>query len=206
MYPDPLLKSSIPDVTFYDEPQEREFTSSGGHESYDNGVEVTVPPDTIPVGSTAKINVQPSLATRDVFVMPADIQSASPSYLIFQKGHINPDKEVTVTMEHHVKVTTREEADSLLFLQAEASPRRSASGFTYQYEEVKEGRSEFTPGENKGKLTTKCPSKRFFKIGLRARFKKWLRGMHVSLMTPDFSYCSKYYTWHLMNINFTLHT
>ena len=106
--------------------------------------------------------------------MPQDVQSASPSYLFSSEGSSNLSREVTVSMEHHVRVSTKEEADNLLFLEADSSPNRSVSGCTYQFQEVKEGRSEFTPGENKGRLTTKHVSRKFFKVGLRAKFKKLL--------------------------------
>ncbi|XP_064407169.1 ankyrin repeat domain-containing protein 29-like isoform X2 [Halichondria panicea] len=96
----PLHQTSAhPDVTFYDKPQEKEFTSSGGYADFDNGVEVTVPANAVPAGTSVGIKVQPSLAPNDVFVMPKDIQSASPSYLISGEGL---NGEVTLSIEHHV--------------------------------------------------------------------------------------------------------
>ena len=159
---DPLRQTSAhPGVTFYDhEPQEREFPSTGGHADFNNGVEVTVPPHTVPTGSTSGVKVHPGFAPSDVFVMPEGIQSASPSYLISCEG--SAGQEVTVTMEHHVGVSTREEADDLLFLQADPTP---SEGCVYKYREVSEGRSEFTPGENTGRLTTRHLSQKFLKIG-----------------------------------------
>ena len=161
---DPLHQTSAhPDVTFYGEPQEKEFTSSGGHADFDNGVEVTVPANAVPAGTSVGIKVQPSLAPRDVFMMPEGIQSASPSYLISGEGL---NGEVTLSMEHHVRVSTQQEADDLLFLQADSSPKRSGSHSVYEYQ-VSEGRSKFTPGGNTGRLTLGTRLKNFFKIGQR---------------------------------------
>ena len=161
-----------PNITFYDEPQEREFTSSQGHADFDNGIEVTVPPHAVPPGSTVRVKVQPSFAPKDVFVMPEGIQSASPSYLISSDSLLSLNGEITVTMEHHMTVPTREEADGLLFLYAHSSPKRSGSQYLYEYKEVSEGRSEFTPGENKGRLTTSQQlSNEFIKIGINTRTK-----------------------------------
>ncbi|XP_064385275.1 uncharacterized protein LOC135334138 [Halichondria panicea] len=160
----PLHQTSAhPDVTFYGEPQEKEFTSSGGHADFDNGVEVTVPANAVPAGTSVGIKVQPSLAPRDVFMMPEGIQSASPSYLISGEGL---NGEVTLSMEHHVRVSTQQEADDLLFLQADSSPKRSGSHSVYEYQ-VSEGRSKFTPGGNTGRLTLGTRLKNFFKIGQR---------------------------------------
>ena len=102
--------------------------------------------------------------------MPEGIQSASPSYLISSDGSADLNGEVTVTMEHHVRASTREEADNLIFLQSDPTPRE---GRVYKYSEVSEGRSEFNPGENKGRLTTRHFSSRFLKIG--SKVKKWFR-------------------------------
>ena len=102
--------------------------------------------------------------------MPEGVRSASPSYLISNDGSAGLNGEVTVTMEHHVRVSTREEADDLLFLQADPTP---SEGRIYKYREVSEGRSEFTPGDNKGRLTTRHFSSRFLKIG--SKVKKWFR-------------------------------
>ncbi|XP_064385260.1 uncharacterized protein LOC135334127 isoform X2 [Halichondria panicea] len=162
----PLHQTSAhPDVTFYGEPQEKEFTSSGGHADFDNGVEVTVPANAVPAGTSVGIKVQPSLAPRDVFMMPEGIQSASPSYLISGEGLTG---EVTLSMEHHVRVSTQQEADDLLFLQADSSPKRSGSHSVYEYQ-VSEGRSKFTPGGNTGRLTLGTRLKNFFKIGQRRK-------------------------------------
>ena len=164
---DPLHQTSAhPDVTFYDEPEEKEFTSSGGHADFDNGVQVTVPANAVPAGTSVGIKVQPSLASNDVFVIPEGIQSASPSYLISGEGL---NREVTLSMEHHVRVSTQQEADDLLFLQADSSPKRSGSKSIYQYQEVQRGRSEFTPGGDTGRLRLSTRLKNFFKIGRRKR-------------------------------------
>ena len=164
---DPLHQTSAhPDVTFYDKPQEKEFTSSGGHADFDNGVQVTVPANAVPARTSVVIKVQPSLASNDVFVMPEGIQSASPSYLISGEGL---NGEVTLRMEHHIRVSTKQEADDLLFLQADSSPKRSGSNSVYEYQEVQKGRSEFSPGGNTGRLTLGTRLKNFFKIGRRKR-------------------------------------
>ena len=171
IWTDPLCQTlAYPKVTFYDEPQEREFPSTGGHADFNNGIEVTVSPQAIPPGSTVGIKVQPGFAPSDVFLMPEGIQSASPSYLISSDDLAGQNGEVTINMEHHVRVSTKEEADDLLFLQADPTP---SEGHVYKYREVSEGRPEFIPGENKGKLTTKQLATKFLKIG--SKVKKWLR-------------------------------
>ncbi len=183
---DPLHQTSTyPDVTFFDEPQEKEFTSSGGHADFDNGVQVTVPANAVPAGTSVGIKVQPSFASKDVFVMPEGIQSASPSYLISGEGLTG---EVTLSMEHHVRVSTQQEADDLLFLQADSSPKKSGSINVYKYQEVQEGgsKAEFTPGGNTGRLTRRLSKKQFVKVGFQnrikersgfgTRIKKWFRG------------------------------
>ena len=132
---------------------------------------MTVRANAFPPGTSVGIKVQPSLAPKDVFVMPEGIQSASPSYLISSEGL---DGEVTLSIEHHVRVSTQQEADGLLFLQADSSPKRSGAHSVYEYQEIPEGKSEFSPGGNTGRLTSRLSKKKFFKVG--ARIRKWYRG------------------------------
>ena len=155
-----------PNITFYDEPKEERFTSSGGHADFNNGVQVTVPSHAVPPGSTVGVKVQPAFAPSDVIVMPKGIQSASPSYLISSDGSDGLKGEVTVAMEHHVKVSTREEANDLIFLQADAHPKQLG---VYEYQEVSEGRSEFTPGENSGRVHLNFLRKKFIKVGKKIK-------------------------------------
>ncbi len=160
---DPLLQTPTqPNVTFIGKPVRKVFTSSGGHADFDNGVEVTVPANALSPGSSARITVQPSLAPRGVFVLPEGIASASPAYLITSEGLSG---EATVDMEHHVKVTSRQDADDLSFLEAESSPTRSSDGLVYQYHEVPKDNTEFSPGTNRGRLTLFTRLKKFFKVG-----------------------------------------
>ena len=124
---------------------------------------MTVPANAVPAGTSVGIKVQPSLAPKDVFVMPEGIQSASPSYLISCESL---NGEVTVSMEHYVRVSTQEEADGLVWLQADSSPKRSDSKSVYVYQKVPEGSSEFPFEGNKGRLTMMFTRlKKFLKIG-----------------------------------------
>ena len=202
LYPctDPLMQnSSYPDVTFFDEPQEKAFSSSGGHTDFDNGVEITVPPHAVPPGTTVSVKVQPSFASKDVFVMPQGTHSASPSYLITGSGS-EFDGDVTLTMDHHVNVSTDDDAKDLLFLQAETTPQTSDSAGVYEYKEVPEARAEFLPGENSGKLTIRRFSFKFFKIGLRKRVKKWFTGecaysKYIMLSCTSYTLCMTHTTF-----------
>ena len=110
-----------------------------------------------------QVKVQPSFASNDVFVMPEGVRPASPSYLI--SCNSQTDRKVAVTIEHYVRVTTREEADELVLLQANPTP---SEGDVYKYQEVSEGESEFIPGERKGRLTCttgQLLKEKFLKIG-----------------------------------------
>ena len=161
----PLLRNpSYPDVTFFDKPQEKVFSSNGERVDFDNGIEITIPQGAVPPGTTVSIKVQPSFAPKDVFLMPQGVQSASPSYLI-TGSKFELDGDMTLTLEHHIKVSTDDDASDLLFLQADTTPQTSDSASVYEYKEVPEARAEFLPGENTGKLTTRRLSDKFVKVG-----------------------------------------
>ena len=115
--------------------------------------------------------------------MPQGIRSASSSYLITKSGS-KLDGDVTLTLEHHVKVRTDDDAGDLLFLQADTTPQTSDSASVYEYEEVPEARTESLPGENTGKLTTRRLSDKFLKVGRKIKkcFKSETRYLHKSFM------------------------
>ena len=73
-----------------------------------------------------------------------------------------------------MKVSTREEANDLVFIQADVHPSQSG---VYQYREVSEGRSEFTPGRKSGRVRLKSLGKKFIKVG--KKIKRWLEGTLV---------------------------
>lgn len=170
LHADPLIQNpSYPEVTFFDEPKMKTFTSDGGHVDFENGVEVTVPSHAVQSGSHTNVQVQPSLASSDVFVMPQGVHSASPSYLITGSG---PEltEGLTLTLEHHANAKTKEDIDDLMFLCADSVPSRSGSKCQYKYSEVPGAKAEFDLKDKKGKLTVRQFFNKFFKIGLRERF------------------------------------
>ena len=184
--PDPLHQSAThPNVTFYDEPDEKMFTSDGGHVDFNNGVKVTVPSHAVPTGSTMEIKAQLSFAPSNVFVMPEGIQSASPSYLVSSEGSASLNREVSITMEHFAKLSTTEEANDLVFLQADTLPRETASGHVYEYREVSDKRHEFPTEGNKGILFFRNLQRKFYKIGRKIKGK--FEGMYTYI--GDYKSC-----------------
>ena len=172
-FSDPLIKNpSFPDVTFLGEPLVKGLTCDGEHHDFQNGIEITIPPCAVRQDSTCSISVQPSFAPGDVFSLPRDVVSASPSFLVSGTGD-ELEKEIALSMEHSVKVADEQDAQDLLFLQASATPKVSANAKTvYEFKEVADLKSEFKSTGNKGKLSiTRRLSERFLKIGFRKRRK-----------------------------------
>ncbi len=166
---DPLLQTNTqPGVTFYDEPVKKQFTYCERDVDLANGVKVTV--SAIAPGSTVSITVQPSLAPRGVFKLPEGIVSASPSYLFSVEGL---NGKIIVDMEHHVQVTSQEEANNLSFFEADSSPTRSGGAprilYEYDYRAIPESNTVFAPGENKGELKLTEELHKFFKVGRKTK-------------------------------------
>ena len=113
--------------------------------------------------------------------MPQDIRSASPSYFI-TGSNSELDGDMTLSLEHHVKLNTDDDAKDLLFLQADATPQSSDSASVYEYKEVPDVREEFHAGENRGQLTTRQFSFKFFKVGFRKRVRKLFTGEYVKVI------------------------
>ena len=178
----PLITNpSFPDVTFLGEPQVKSLSCNEDHHDFQNGIELTIPPCAIRQDSTCSISVQSSFAPESVFSLPRDVVPASPSFLISGTGD-ELEKEITLSMEHNVKLTDEQDTQDLLFLQARATPKISNAKTVYEFEEVADLKSEFKSTENKGRLSiTRRLSERFLKIGFRKkRNSKYLSDVYCS--------------------------
>ena len=158
---DPLLQdpSYGEDVAFYEEASEKDVTSEGSTINFENGVQVTVPEGVVPSDTSITFKAQPAFASGDVFSLPPNIEAASPTYLLSASSEcLNGD--VTLSIEHFVKVQTEEEAKSLVFLVADSKPIKGA---VYHFREVDMGDPIFKPGKRVGTISTNHFS--FWKLG-----------------------------------------
>ena len=136
-------------MAFFDEAVYKDVTSEGTEINFDNGVKVQVPKGTVPPNMTVAFHSQPAFAPEDVFVLPPNIQAASPTYLLSSSSEsLNGD--VILTVEHHMKVQTEEDAADLVFLVADSKPTKGS----YHFREVESGHPLFKPGERVGTIST----------------------------------------------------
>ena len=137
----------------------KDVTSEGLSINFGNGVQVTIPKGVVPPNTAVTFKSQPAFASKDVFVLPAGIEAASPTYLLSSSsGTLNGD--VTLTIEHFVKLTTETEAKNLVFL---VSDSKSTEDSIYHFREVDSGHPVFKPGERVGTISTNHFS--FWKVG-----------------------------------------
>lgn len=152
IYADPLLQepSYGEDVAFYDEATEEDVTSEGTTIDFENGVKVTVPKGVVPPNTSITLKAQPAFASKEVFVLPTDVEAASPTYLLSASSEsLNGD--VMLSIEHYVKLRTEEDAKNLVFLIADSNPSEDS---TYHFREVDSGHPIFEPGEKVGTIST----------------------------------------------------
>ena len=160
-YTDPLLQdpSYGEAVAFYDEAIEEEVTSEGSTIDFGTGVEVKVPEGVVAPNTSVTFEAQPAFASKDVFVLPSDIEAASPTYLLSSSSE-TLNGNVTLTIEHFMNLHNEEDAKNLVFLVADS---KTAEDSTYRFKEVVTGHPVFKPGERVGTISTNHFS--FWKIG-----------------------------------------
>ena len=159
---DPLLRDPTygEDVAFYDEPTEKEVTSAGALINFRNGIEVTVPEGVVPTNSSIVFSAQPAFASNDVFKLPPGVEPASPTYLLSSSQGLNGN--MTLKVQHFVKVRTEDDAGILVFLTADSRPSKDSN---YHFNQVDSGDPSFKPGNKVGTISTNQSG--FWKIGKR---------------------------------------
>ena len=164
MHTDPLLQdpSYGKAIAFYGEATENDVTSKGSSIDFGNGVEVIVPDGVVSPNTSITLKAQPAFASKDVFVLPSNIEAASPTYLVSSSSE-KLNGPMTLTMEHFVKVRSEDDAGNLVFLSAKSDPSQDS---TYHFKEVESGYPQFKPGDNVGKISTDQLG--FWKVGKRS--------------------------------------
>ena len=163
-YVDPLLQdpSYGEAVAFYDEATEEEVTSEGSTIDFGTGVEVKVPEGVVPPNTSVTFKAQPAFASTDVFKLPEDVQAASPTYLLSSSSQ-TLNGNMTLTMEHFVKVRNEDDVESLVFLIAQSTPSKDS---TYHFKQVDSGHPEFKLGERVGTISIEQFG--FWKVGKKS--------------------------------------
>ena len=161
---DPLLQdpSYGTGIAFYDEATKEDVTCDGSSIDFENGVRVTINEGVVPPKTSVTFKAQPAFAAKEVFVLPPGIESASPTYLLSSSSQ-SLDGNMTLTMEHFVKLQTEDDAKKLVFLNADSSSSSSSS--TYHFKQVQSGHPSFKPGKMEGTISTNQFG--FWKIGKR---------------------------------------
>lgn len=158
---DPLLQNPRygADIAFYDVGTEEHVTSNGSKIDFGNGVMVTVPRGVVPPNTSVTFKSQAAFACKDVFVLPSNIEAASPTYLLSSSSE-SLNGNVTLTIEHFVKLQTEDDTKNLVFLVADSKPTEDS---TYCFRVVDSGYPMFKPGERVGTISTNHFS--FWKVG-----------------------------------------
>lgn len=161
---DPLVQD--PDygdtIAFYDEPAEEQITSEGLSIDFENGLEVTVPEGSIQSETAFTLKAQPAFASEEVFVLPSGVESASPTYLLTSDSE-SPVGNMTLKMDHFVKVKSEEDRVNLVFLWAKSVPSKDSK---YSFQQVHTGDPQFEMNSKAGTISTNQFG--FWKVGKKS--------------------------------------
>lgn len=186
-FADPLATSLyFPGITMYDEAKEEYFSSTRRSIDFDNGLQIDAHPSAVAARCRQSITVQVCFAPDDIHVLPKGITSVSPAYLVSKTGK-NSTGVLTVSISHHVKVTTTEDSRKLTILYADSTPSTNdESKPVYQFKEIPSERVVFAPGRHEGRTTMSLKSLsvgKFLKAGWKKLKKKLKSTGKLSVIT-----------------------
>ena len=81
------------------------------------------------------------------FVLPDDIELASPAYLITSNREVTFQKDLIVKIQHYANLQTEEDCENMVFLSASSTPEYRGSNPIYKFKEIKEAKGMFRPGQ-----------------------------------------------------------
>ena len=169
-----LLKRhpKLPGVAFSKLPQQETITPEGREINLEEeiGASISVPKEAV----LEDKHIQITSSLSGSFLLPDDVESVSPSYLIKTTKKMEFSKEVDVRLQHTANLETEEDCKDMVFLKASLSPRDSGSkaGPVYKFEEIKEKEVEFSPGKRRFGMIKLKQLFSWFKIGRKKKESK----------------------------------
>ena len=108
----------------------------------DIGISIVVPQDSLPPDEAVDLTIQPSF--NESLEMPEDIKAASPAYLIKTDKKVELKKSLSVKIQHYANLQTKEDCNSMVFLQANSEN----GGSKPMFKEVDGDKGKFTVSES----------------------------------------------------------
>ena len=112
----------------------------------DIGISLKFPENSLPpIDPPLEVVIQPCFSGN--FVLPENIELASPAYAITPNREVIFQKGLVVKIEHYANLQNEEDCEDMVFLTASSTPEYRGSTPTYKFNEIKEAKGMFRPGQ-----------------------------------------------------------
>ena len=169
LFADLKEKATYPGILFSEGVKKESITSDKRIINLEEvGISLTFPENSLPSNEpTVEVAIQPCFSGS--FIMPDDVESMSPAYVIKPNRKITFQKDVVLKIRHYANLQTEEDCEDMVFLSASSTPEYRGSTPVYVFKEIKKARTLFRLGQDQpvGEILLKhfCATK----IGKRKR-------------------------------------
>ena len=112
----------------------------------DVGISLKFPENSLPpTDPPLEVAIQPCFSGS--FVLPDDIELASPTYAITPNREVTFQKDLVVKIQHYANLQTEEDCEDMVFLSASSTPEYRGSIPTYKFKVMKMAKGMFIPGQ-----------------------------------------------------------
>ena len=112
----------------------------------DVGISLNFPENSLPsTDPPLEVAIQPCFSGS--FVLPEDIELASPAYAIISNREVTFQKDLLLKIQHYANLQTKEDCEDMVFLSASSTPEYKGSVPIYKFREIREAKGMFTLGQ-----------------------------------------------------------
>ena len=150
----------------------------------DVGLSLTFPENSLPSSDIPlELAIQPCFSGS--FVLPDDIELSSPAYAMIPNREVTFQKYLELKIQHYANLQTEEDCKDMVFLSASSIPKYRGFSPIYEFEEMKEAKGLFRPGQKQplGEIRLK----HFSIIGIGKRVIKKIKDSMTMKVTSLYS-------------------
>ena len=148
LFAEPKRKTAYPGILFSEGIKKVEVTREEKTIDLveDVGISLKFPENSLPsTDPPLEVAIQPCFSGS--FVLPEDIELASPAYAITPNREVTFQKDLVLKIQHYANLQTKEDCEDMVFLSASSTPEYRGSIPIYKFKEMKEAKGMFRPGQ-----------------------------------------------------------
>ena len=149
LFADLKEKAAYPGLLFSEGVKKESITSDEKTINLEEvGASLTFPKNSLPSNEPpVEVAIQPCFSGS--FIMPDDIESMSPAYVIKLNRKVKFKKDVLLKIQHNANLQTEKDCENMVFLSASSTPEYRGSSPVYEFKEITDTKKLFISGQEK---------------------------------------------------------